>query len=83
MPFSQAVLYVSRRQGCAALALSCAELLRSCGVRVTAPIEYCAESVRTALDAQPENDALDGADVAVLSCVPRTRQLRAAYRFSG
>lgn len=66
MPFSQAVLYVSRRQGCAALALSCAELLRSCGVRVTAPIEYCAESVRTALDAQSENDALDGADVAVV-----------------
>ena len=66
MPFTQAVLYVSRRPGCAALALSCAELLRACGVRVTAPAEYCAESVRPALDAQPEAAALTGADVAVV-----------------
>ena len=66
MPFTQAVLYVSRRPGCAALALSCAELLRACGVRVTAPVEYCAESVRPALDAQPEAAALTGADVAVV-----------------
>ena len=66
MPFSQAVLYVSRRPGCAALALSCAELLRTCGVRVTAPVEYCAESVRAPLGARPEDVALDGADVAVV-----------------
>lgn len=66
MPFSQAVLYVSRRAGCAELALACAEILRACRVRVTAPFEYCAENVREALGAQPETAALEGADVAVV-----------------
>ncbi len=66
MPFCQAVLYVSHRPGCAALALDCAKILADHGARVTAPLEYCAAEARGALGAQPEDAALDGADVAVV-----------------
>lgn len=66
MPFQQAILYVSHRPGCAELALRCAELLASHGVRVTAPAEYCAEEAQEALGAQPEAEALEGTDMAVV-----------------
>ena len=66
MPFRKAVFYVSHRPGCAEIALDCAARLAAHGVRVTAPGEYCAEEARTALGAQPEAAAIDGADVAVV-----------------
>lgn len=66
MPFRKAVFYVSHRPGCAEIALDCAARLTAHGVCVTAPDEYCAEEVRTALGAQPEAAAIDGADVAVV-----------------
>lgn len=66
MGFNRAILYVSRRPGCAELALSCRERLMAHGVAVTAPLSYCAESVREILGAQPEEEALAGTDLAVV-----------------
>ena len=66
MPFFQAVIYVSHRPGCAAVALDCARVLAAHGVRATAPVEYCAREARAALQAQPEEAALCGADVAIV-----------------
>ena len=66
MPFYQVIFYVSHRPGCAALALRCADIFRAHGVRVTAAAEYCAKEAQAALGAQPEAEALDGTDVAVV-----------------
>ena len=66
MPFYQVIFYVSHRPGCAALALRCADIFSAHGVRVTAAAEYCAKEAQAALGAQPEGEALDGTDVAVV-----------------
>ncbi len=66
MAFSKAILYVSQRPGCAAVALDCAARLRARGIAVTAPAEYCAAEAADALRALPEREALERADVAVV-----------------
>ena len=66
MAFSKAILYVSQRTGCGALALDCAARLRALGISVTAPAEYCAPDAADALRVLPEPEALSGADLALV-----------------